>query len=381
MQKTIYLDNAATTFPKPLEVYEEMDYVNRNVAVNAGRGTYELSKKAIKIIDECREKMANALGTEAVKVVITSSITEALNKIINGISFEDGDNVYVSPYEHNAVLRTMNRLMKISGINLIEIPLDVELEIDLDKLEYMFSKYPPKCICCTHVSNVTGYILPVEDIFRMGKKYNALTILDTAQSLGYLAVKEISNLCDFIAYAGHKSLYGPFGVGGFANINRYPLNDYMTGGTGSDSLNLDMPDEIPTRYEASSHNIVAIAGLNKALELLDMDKNYQHEIELTEYALQRLASIKNIDVIGYKEKKQISVISFTSEYLKSDEIGMILNEDYNIAVRTGYHCAAYIHKHLKDEKNKGTVRIGLGMFNTNEDIDYLVKALDEIMEG
>ena len=381
MQKTIYLDNAATTFPKPAKVYEEMDYVNRNIAVNAGRGTYELSKQAMKIIDACRTKMAHILSTDVHNIVFTSSITEALNKVINGINFEQGDNVYVSPYEHNAVLRTINRLMNIKNINIFELPLDEKLEIDIDKLEYMFLKYSPKCVCCTHISNVTGYILPISDIFGIAKRHGAITILDTAQSLGYLDVTELSKMCDFIAFAGHKSLYGPFGIGGFANMNQYELSDYITGGTGSDSLNLNMPEELPVRYEPSSHNITAIAGLNKAIELLDMNENYRHERELTEYAITQLTKVRDIHVIKYDNEKQLSVISFTTDILKSDELGMILNEDYNIAVRTGYHCAAYIHKYLKDERHNGTVRIGLGMFNTKDEIDYLVKAIFEVLEG
>lgn len=377
--KLIYLDNAATTFPKPNEVYEYMDFVNRNYAVNAGRGGYELSKQAVRIIDDCREKIADLINTETHNIVLAQSITIALNQILNGIDIEEEDNIYVSPYEHNAILRTVNKLKKTNNINIIELPLNDKLEIDIDRLEYMFVKKRPKCVCCTHISNVTGYVLPVENIFEIAKRYEAITILDTAQSLGYIDVKNITYLCDFIAFAGHKSLYGALGVGGFANINGYVLKKYITGGTGSDSLNLDMPLDNQLGQEASSYNVVAIASLAKALSIVDYKENYYKELELTRYAISKLKTIKELDVISYEDDKQLSVISFTTKVLKSDELGMILNEDYNIAVRTGYHCAAYIHKHLNDISANGTVRIGIGMFNTKEDIDNLANAIDEII--
>lgn len=379
MNKMLYLDNAATTFPKPDEVYEYMDYIARNIAVNAGRGAYNLSKQVMQIIDECRERIAELVNSDMKYVIFTPSITIAINQILNGIEFEDGDNVYVSPYEHNAVLRTLNKISRTRKINVIELPLNEKLEIAVDRLEYMFTKNKPSCVCCTHISNVTGYILPVKKIFEISKKFEAITVLDTAQSLGYIDIRNISSLCDFIAFAGHKSLYGPLGVGGFVNINDLKLINYITGGTGSDSLNLDMPADNQLSQEASSYNVVAIAGLLKALLVVDFKENYEKELELTKYAVCELEKIEKLNVVSYEDNKQLSVVSFTTQVLKSDELGMILNEDYNIAVRTGYHCAAYIHEYLNDITTNGTVRIGLGMFNTKEDIDYLVRAIKDII--
>ena len=265
----IYLDNAATTFPKPEKVYEKMDCVNRTMAVNAGRGSYKLACDATHMIDETRKlliELVHGVGNE--KAILLPSATIALHIILNGIDFTKGDIIYVSPYEHNAVARTLSRICKLRGCLIKEIPLKENKEIDLEKFEYMCIQNKPKCICCTHISNVTGYILPSKEIFKIGKNYNSINVLDASQSLGLLNVDARSCGADFIAFAGHKTLYGPFGVAGFIDVSNIKLENDIVGGTGSNSLSLEMPELSPGRYEAASKNIVAISGLNEALKLL-----------------------------------------------------------------------------------------------------------------
>ncbi len=374
----IYLDNAATTFPKPEPVYEGMDKANRKYAVNSGRGSYKAAQKAAKVIDDTRMLIRKLVAADVIAdVVFSPSITVALNQVIKGISWENNDIVYVSPYEHNAIARTLNSL---SGIRVIELPINKKtFEIDIEKMKYLFAKDRPKAVFCTHISNVTGYILPVEKVFSEAKKYDAITVLDSAQSLGLIEVNSKKIDADIIAFAGHKTLYGPFGIGGFINISNISLNVVLTGGTGTDSLNLDMPEQNTTKYEPSSFNIVAIAGLYEALKCLDVNRNYQHERILTDYLVDNLNNIKGVTCfVPLDRNKHIGIISFVINGYKSDDVGMILDEDYDIAVRTGYHCAPYIHKYLDDKEYLGTVRIGVSQFNSKEDIKHLIKSINEL---
>ena len=378
----IYLDNAATTFPKPDSVYDALDKANRKFAFNTGRGSYKVAREATKIIDEARIALLKLVNTEGMAdVVFAPSITISLNQIINGIDFVAGDNVYVSPYEHNAVARPISLIKKLKNVNIIEMPVvENTLEIDLEKLKYMFTQQPPKCVLCIHISNVTGYILPVKDIFLMAKKYDSITVLDMAQSLGLVGV-EMKNLnADFIAFAGHKSLYGPFGVGGFITSGKVKLREYIVGGTGSDSLNLNMPEGYPYKYESASPNIVAIAGLYAALNELDVENIYNHEKALTDYLVEQLTDIPEVTMYLPPKDKHIGIVSFNIKGYRAEDVGMILDEDYDIAVRTGYHCAPFIHKWLKDEEFVGTVRVGVGRFTKLEEIEKLVDIILSIVE-
>ncbi len=382
MKQFIYLDNAATTFPKPEAVYATMDEVNRNHAVNAGRGAYRKAQYASEIAAETKKVLRNLVGADSsVAVVFCPSVTVALNQIINGLELRENSYVYYSPYEHNAVARTLNHLAKQKSINLRELPMDDATgEIEIDKLPYIFSKEIPAAVFCTHVSNVTGYILPVDEIFSESKRYGSINVLDTAQSLGLIECDVRKNKgVDIIAFAGHKSLYGPFGVGGFINVAHVPLNEFIVGGTGSDSLNLEMPKGDEARYESASSNVVAIAGLKAALDGLNVKKIYEHEKMLTDYLVEKLSTLPNVKIyMPHDKEKHIGIVSFVVEGYKSDDVGMILDEDYDIAVRTGYHCAPHIHSHLKDEKYLGTVRVGLSQFTSKEELDRLIDALKEL---
>lgn len=380
MQNGIYLDNAATTFPKPEEVYCAMDEVNRKYGVNAGRGAYRLAREANRIIDEAKDNMKQLIeNCGNSEVVFTPSITIALNQILNGIDFKKNDIVYISPYEHNAIARVLEKIRKEIGIEIKIIPINRDtLEIDLSMFNDLITREKPKCVCCTHISNVTGYILPICEIFEKAKEVGAITVLDAAQSLGLIKVD--IKYADFIAFAGHKNLYGPFGIGGFIDKKSILLKEYLVGGTGSDSTNLNMPEKSPNRYESSSSNIVAIAGLNAALKKIDIENNYVKEKQLTEYAISKLQDIYGVILyIPENRQKHIGIISFNIKGMKADDVGTILDQDYDIAVRTGFHCAPYVHNFIRDLEFSGTVRIGIGQFNTESDIDLLCEALEELI--
>ena len=376
----IYLDNAATTFPKPEVVYEAMDNMNRSGAVNAGRGSYKLAQNASKLISATKEQIRNLIHTDiSAAIVFSPSITVGINQVVNGLQIGNNAVVYVSPYEHNAVARSLYEIAKKKLWDIREIPINDLMEIDIEKMKFEFSKYKPAAVFCTHISNVTGYILPVDKIFAESKKYGSINVLDSAQSLGLIDVRADLLKVDIIAFAGHKSLYGPFGIGGFINVTGVPLNTFICGGTGSDSLNLEMPNGSENKYEASSQNIVAIAGLHAALENINPEENYNHEKELTEYLVNKLKQVDGVKLyVPNNSDEHIGIVSFGLAGMNSEDVGTILDEDFDIAVRTGYHCAPYIHKYLKDERSNGTIRIGLGVFNTFEDIDKLITAIADI---
>lgn len=378
----IYLDNAATTFPKPESVYVAMDKMNREGAVNAGRGSYKLAREAGRLIDDTKSKIRRLVHLDSsAAVVFSPSITIAINQIVNGMKIPDGAVVYVSPYEHNAVARSVHSLASRKNIRIKEIPLDENLEIDLDGLKYEFSKDKPSAVFCTHVSNVTGYILPIERVFEEAKRYDCITVLDSAQSMGLIDIRADLISADLIAFAGHKTLYGPFGIGGFINVSGVDLDAYITGGTGSDSLNLEMPSGKESKYESASTNIIAVAGLNAALDEVNLSECLENERQLTEYLVNKIMKIKHVKAfVPYEKSNHIAIVSFVVEGLKSDDVGLILEEDYDVAVRTGYHCAPFIHRYLNDMSSLGTIRASVGRFSTKEEIDTLVAALEEIVD-
>ncbi len=376
----IYLDNAATTFPKSEAVYREMDRVNRTLAVNSGRGAYKVAKEAADIIASTKKRLLKMFNAEGYyDVVFTPSVTHALNQVIGGFDVTSSTNMYCSPYEHNAVARTLHHRLFEAGTDEILLPLKKNLEVDLDKTEFLFSTKSPDAVFATAVSNVTGYVLPVTEITDMVHRYGGIVVIDAAQAAGLVPMDLWKTPADIVCFAGHKTLCGPFGIGGFLIRRGTKLDPCFFGGTGSDSLNLDMPKEAPGMYEASSPNITAIAGLNAALTEMDVESHYKQVMELTEYAYEKLAVVPSIRMKGQiKGADQIGILSFVVDGYRSDEVGAILDDEFDIAVRTGYHCAPYIHDYLNDKQCGGTTRIGLGRFNTKEEIDKLTEALSTL---
>ena len=374
----IYLDNAATTFPKPDCVYDALDYANRNLAFNAGRGSYPEAKEISDLIAKTRRSVAELIKAAPEMVSFESSATEALNLIVKGLDLNEGDNVYISPFEHNAVVRPLHYLKEEKNINIRILPFNKETwDIDEEKMQNMFAIYRPKACFLSHVSNVTGYILPVGRIFAATKEYKAINILDCSQSLGVMN-PSIDNI-DFIVFAGHKSLYASFGIAGFINLTDYLLKVTKSGGTGSDSLNPEMPEQGYGRYEAGSMNSVAVAGLHKSLEWLNETDVFTHEKRLTEYLISCLKRLDNVHLfLPIDTSRILGIVSIAVKGYSSTDVGMILSEDFNICVRTGYHCAPLIHDFIGSKESLGTVRISIGAFTKEEDIDYMINALEQI---
>lgn len=380
--KSIYLDNGATTYPKPESVYKAMDDVSRNLAVNAGRGSYKLAREATELIDETREKLLNLVnGKGQMNVVLTPSATISANLIIQGMDWEKGDVCYVSPYEHNAIMRPLHLMKEKYQIEIVQLPLYDDLTIDLEKTEYLFGVKEPKAVFITQVSNVTGYILPVEKLSEIAQKHNGKVIVDSSQSLGLININLNESPVDYMIFAGHKNLYGPLGMGGFFMKKGEKLKTVLAGGTGSDSLNLNMPQSTSGMFEPASPNIVAIAGLKAAIEEAETDYCLEHERKLINYIVQKISKNKNIVIYLPPDNLRTGIMAFNIKGYSASDIGMILDEDFNIAVRTGYHCAPLIHEHLKDKNFTGVVRASVSRFTTMDDVEALVDAVVELSES
>ena len=387
----IYLDNAATTYPKPEEVYEKMDMLTREMSVNAGRGSYELARKATDVINGTRAKIAEFFGAEDVNdVVFTSSATEAANRVLSGYDFKENMTVYVSPYEHNAVMRTLEAVRKKTGIQIKLLATDNKGYLDIEEIEYQFMCDEPDFVCINMASNVTGYILPFEKIAHMAKEYVAVVFADAAQAAGNIKINLKETDIDILIFAGHKSLYGLFGVGGFVTNSRIferdkKLNPVIFGGNGEESLNLDLPETGISKYEVGSLNVPAIGALKYGIDSIETDFNEirQHEDKMFRYMLEKIEKLDGIIIFQKPEKEEefenpIAVISAAFEKYASDDAGTILDGEYNIAVRTGYHCAPLIHDVIGSKKYGGTIRISIGRYTTKEDIDRLVYAFENM---
>ena len=369
----IYFDNAATTYPKPQCVYDALNEGSRKFMFNAGRGSYNAAKETFKMIDATREKVASIISTYKDKVIFTSSATESLDNIIYGLQLKEGDNVYVSPFEHNAVIRPLKSL----NVNLIIIPFDKKTwQLNVEKLNDTMLLKKPKCVIISHISNTTGFELPYEEIFEKSKKFGSINVLDSAQGFGVYPIDK-KNI-DYLVFAGHKSLYGIFGVAGFLKLGNDELKPYKIGGTGSDSLNPSMPNELPYRYEAGSMNSLAIYSIFSSIDFLKKSNFAEKKHDLSKYLIKSLRKLNN--VIIYLPNNYVSrgIISFNVEGYSSDEVGTILSEDYDICVRTGYHCCPYIHDFIDSKKYTGTVRVSLSGFNTKKEIDELIEAIKEL---
>ena len=375
-----YFDNAATTFPKPEEVYAKMDNFYRNYGVNVGRGQFKEASTANKLLEDTRKMMLDLVcANSSYDCVFTSSATEAMNIILQGIQWSKDMNVYITPFEHNAILRTLHYLKIKYEINVITLYPDKEtLEYDFENIKNQFEKSKPNVVVMTHASNSFGNINPIERIFQLAKSYDALTVCDMAQTMGLLDFNIVSSKADYVVFAGHKTLYGPLGIGGYITNKGLSLSPLIYGGTGLESQNLNMPEVMPTKYEAGSHNIQAVSGLYASLlwiQKIGVSNIRKKEKETTEKLLSILNNYTNIEIVrGNNEDNNIGVVSCLFDGYSSDSIGQVLS-DNDIAVRTGLHCAPNSHKFM-DTFPAGTVRFSISYFTTDEDLS----ALDDVLE-
>lgn len=370
-----YFDHAATSYPKPSCVYEFADQFYRQHGGNAKHGQSKIANEAGKIVEKTRialkEFFSAPVGYE---VIFTPSATLALNTILQGLPYREQQNVYITHFEHNAVIRTLHAMQEKINFQIKKIATQAELFYDLSEIKKQFEQSPPRVVVCSHASNVCGLIAPAAEIFTLAKQYGAITVLDASQTAGALDIDLSQIPADFLVFNGHKSLYAPFGVAGFLTNGAYQIPPLIFGGTGFRSADLDMPEELPQKYEAGSLNLYAIAGLYQSLKWLKStgistirDKEHQ----LTNMLKCCLMDIKKFAV--FCPKNAVGILSLTLPGYTPDEIGKVLSL-HDISVRTGLHCAPDAHRFLGTYP-AGTVRISMGYFNTEDDISQLAEIL------
>lgn len=378
-----YFDNAATTFPKPECVYTFMDHFYRTNGINAGRGNYGKAITAGKLISDTRTRIQNLLHCPMKQVVFTPSDTIALNMILQGLLSESAKTVYITPFEHNAVTRTLYhyQLKQLADVQLLKVT--PSLDYDLNVIRTQFEKKRPDIVVMSHASNVCGLIAPVEEISILAKKYNAVVIIDMAQTAGLVDCNIGLETIDFAVFAGHKTLYGPTGISGFVMKPSVDLKPVLFGGTGYDSANQLMPESLPQRYEMGTQNISGIAGLYAALGWLE-EKTIpvirNKEKDNRRHLIETLSRYSFINLVGLNDKQEyVGVVSALIEGISSDSAGSVFDR-LGISVRTGLQCAPIAHKFLGTYP-AGTIRFSTSYFTSEDDFRELQEALSYIEEN
>ena len=375
-----YFDNAATSYPKPDVVYSFMDRFYRIQGGSAGRGNYALASSAKGIIDETRRLLQGILNCPAKQVIFTPTATIALNMIIQGVISKGVRNVYISPFEHNAVTRTLHYFEQLGQITITKLFVTDSFEYDLKRICYQFDSVRPDFVIVSHASNVIGLVAPVEELFALSKEYRATTLVDMAQTAGLVDLNVGLETIDFAVFAGHKTLLGPTGISGFVMKADYDLPPVLFGGTGYDSANQDMPSSLPERYEMGTLNIAGIAGLNAALKWIKsqtLEKLYEEEEKRRKRLLSLISDYDFLKVIGNSEgRKYVGIVSCLLDGISSDSAGSIFSER-GISVRTGLQCAPLAHQFMGTYP-AGTIRFSVNCFTTDKDFTELIDALEDI---
>ena len=378
----IYLDNAATTYPKPEQVYDSIMDCMKNYCANPGRAGHKMAMRAAREIYDARENIAKLFNIDnPMNIIFTNNATDSLNLAIKG-AVKEGDHIITTSMEHNSVIRPIKSL-EARGISNTIVNCDKEGFLDVNDIKNAI-KPNTKLIVTTHASNVVGTLVDIKAVGEIAKENNILYLVDASQTAGVYSIDVKDMNVDMIAAPGHKCLLGPQGTGILYIREGLSVDILKEGGTGSKSEDLFQPEIVPDRYESGTHNTPGIAGLNEGVKFIlekGIDDIRLHEEELCQYMLDKLEEIPNIKIYGTKDsKKRAAVIAINIGDMDSGEITFILDSEYDIATRSGIHCAPLAHKTL-GTLEQGAVRFSLGYFNTKEEIDKAVEALKEISKN
>jgi len=384
-EKIIYLDNAATSWPKPVEVCKAISNFIENIGANPGRSGHHLSSEAARVVYQAREAVAKLFNApDPLRVVFGQNITEALNLVILGF-LHPGDHVITSSMEHNAVMRPL-RFLESKGVELTVIESPSVCIIDPQAIEENIRKNT-KLIVINHASNVTGTILPVREIGKIARKHNLLLLTDEAQTGGAYSVDMEEDYIDLLTFTGHKSLLGPTGTGGLIlgrRVNHLDIDPLTRGGTGSNSENEEQPDFLPDRFESGTLNACGLAGLGAAIKWISKTGLHNiraHEIRLSQRLIDGLNEITGVKVYGsWNARDQTATVSFTIQGIDNAKIGSLLDDTFSILSRIGLHCSPAAHKTLGTYP-QGTVRLSIGYFNNEQEIDQAIQAVHKIAKG
>jgi cysteine desulfurase / selenocysteine lyase len=373
----IYLDNSATSWPKPDSVKKAVvDFFEKHSG-SPGRSGHSMSLRSARILFETRELLADFFEAPlSERVIFAQNATHAINIAIHGI-LKQGDHVITGSMEHNSVMRPLRQLEEKGVISITNAPIDSTGNCSEKALEACFQSNTKMCII-NHVSNVNGALMPIESISSLCKKHNVLFMLDASQSAGMTEISMKSMNTHILAFTGHKKLYGPIGSGGLCFAENVNIEPWMTGGTGSRSEEELHPDFYPDKLEAGTPNTPAIAGLKAGIEhLLHLGKNnvFQEMESLTKHFVKQ---IQEIDELKVYTNNNMAVISVTSPLFTPDHLSFVLESEYGILTRPGLHCSPMAHKSLGTFPH-GTVRFSPGLFNTLKDMDFTAQAIKSII--
>lgn len=383
MSEFIYLDNGATSYPKPEEVYTFMDQFYRKFGVNPGRSGYDLCMEAGEVVEETRQMLTSFFsGTDPNRLCFSYNSTDALNIIIFGM-LEKGDHAITTTIEHNSVLRPLYHLGQ-RGVEVDLIPFDEKGFVHPDDFKDKF-KENTKLVIVNHASNVIGTIQPIKEIGEICRKNGVPFAVDVSQSAGKIPVDIEKLNVDIVAFTGHKSLLGPTGIGGLYVREGIEIRHTRAGGTGVRSAVRTHLYEYPYRLEYGTHNTLGIAGLHAGIKWIQdkgMEKLHDHEMQLTTLLRDGLKDVEGITLYCQDDlMNHISVFLFNIDGFEALNTGTMLDVDYNIACRTGLHCAPLVHEQLGLVEIHGGVRFGIGPFNTEDHIHTAINAVKEIAES
>ncbi|MDI7276308.1 MAG: aminotransferase class V-fold PLP-dependent enzyme [Anaerolineae bacterium] len=378
----IYLDNAASGWPKPPEVVEAMVHFMREIGANPGRSGHRLAVEAARAVYGTREALATLLGvSDPLRIVFGANATEALNLALQGL-LREGDHVITSSVEHNSVMRPLRALQR-RGVELSIVHCTPQGLLDPRAVEAEI-RPNTRLIALVHASNVVGTLLPIGEVGRIARRYGLLFLVDAAQTAGAIPIDVEADAIDLVAFTGHKALLGPQGTGGLYIGPRVALDELpplLRGGTGSRSESEEQPEFLPDRYESGTLNGVGLAGLGAGVRYLlqaGVSHVREHELALTRQLLAGLARIPRVIVYGTGEaEKQVATVSFNVEGLEPSEVGLRLDEEHGVLCRVGLHCSPGAHRTIGTFP-VGTVRWSLGYLNTAAQVDMALEALASI---
>jgi cysteine desulfurase/selenocysteine lyase len=376
----IYLDNAATSWPKPEAVYQTMDAFMREKGANPGRSGHDMAVAAEKVMEETRVLLARLLNAADEKdIVFTLNCTDSLNLALKGL-LKPGDHVITSSIGHNSLTRPLRKL-EHRGVKVTRLlPFSEEGFVSPRDIEQAIGP-TTRLIAVTHASNVSGVIQPIAEYGEVARRHDLVLLVDAAQTVGTLPIDVQAANVDLLAFAGHKGLLGPTGTGGLYMSKRVELEPLKEGGTGTASESEEQPSGRPQMYESGTPNTVGIAGLGAGIRYLmsrTLADIQMHKKTLVDRLLDGLAAIASVTVYGPRDRtRRVSVVSFNIEGWSPDEVGAVLDQAFDIKVRTGLHCAPAAHKVLGTYPH-GSVRASVGCFNSVAEIDFLLEALAKI---
>lgn len=377
----VYLDNAATSWPKPEAVYQAVAHFMREVGATPGRGGHRREEQAHAITQETREAITALFRAPSPKgVIFAMNATQAINMALKGV-LRPGDHAITSSIEHNAVWRPLKALERKHGVEVTVIPCEPDGRLNP---RFISEAIRPntRLIAVTHASNVLGTLLPVAEIGEIARRNGILFLVDAAQTAGAYPIDMKAMNIDMLAFAGHKGLYGPHGTGGLVLHPDLRLETLIEGGSGIDSASAEMPDELPQRLEAGSQNAAGIAGLCAGVRFVmetGVDRIRDHEMHLASMLIELLSDIPGLSVLGPRdEAERVPVVSVTVEGYFSEQLAAVLDKVFDVATRAGLHCAPQAHR-AAGTFDEGALRFSPGFFNTEEDIIYAADALHQAL--